>query len=67
MRVAISTASSMLWVTMKIELSPVSGERHRLMSSCRRFSAVSTSKALKASSRHNMRGRETKARAMPTR
>ncbi len=66
-RVAISTASSMLCVTMKIELRPFSFERHRLISSWRRFSAVSTSSALKASSRHSSLGCETSARAMPTR
>ena len=57
----------MLWVTMQIALVGKSGWAHRAISSVRRFSAVSTSRAENGSSISSASGRSTRARAKPTR
>ena len=68
MRVAMNTASAMLWVTRKMLLRPACPEpRHRSTTCVRRFSAVRTSSALNGSSMHNTSGCATSARAKPTR
>ena len=52
---------------MKMLFRVVACSFQRVTTSFRRFSAVSTSKALKASSRQRIFGSATSARAMPTR
>ena len=67
MRSASSTASSMLWVTIKMLRVGIFLARHRSSSSPRRFSAVSTSSAEKGSSMNRTSGSTASARANPTR
>src|ERR1035437_2457236 len=66
MRSASSTASSILWVTRKMDLVGMVLLAHSSSSSLRRFSAVSTSRALKGSSMKRTSGSTTRARAKPT-
>ena len=66
-RLARSTASSMLWVTIRIDLIGAPCPSHSLTSSPRRFSAVSTSSAENGSSISSASGSVTMARAKPTR
>ena len=67
MRSHISTASSMLCVTIKIDLIGMRPSTQRSSRSVRSVSAVSTSSAEKGSSISNMLGATTSARAKPTR
>ena len=67
MRSASSTASSMLWVTMKMACVGMVFFCQSSSSSLRRFSAVSTSSAEKGSSMKRTSGSTTSARAKPTR
>ena len=66
-RSASSTASSMLWVTMRMDFTGAPCPSHSLTSSLRRFSAVSTSRAENGSSISSASGSVTIARAKPTR
>ena len=67
-RLAMNTASAMLWVTKKMLLMPAWPDaRQSSTTSVRRFSAVSTSSALNGSSMQRISGRATSARAKPTR
>ncbi len=66
-RSASSTASSMLCVTIRIDLTGASWPSQRPTSSLRRFSAVSTSSAENGSSISSASGSTTRARAKPTR
>ncbi len=66
-RSASSTASSMLWVTMKMHLVGIFLLSHNSSSSERRFSAVNTSSAENGSSMKSTSGSTTSARANPTR
>ena len=67
MRSHISTASSMLCVTMRIDLMGMRPSTHRSRRSVRSVSAVSTSSAEKGSSMSRICGLTTSARAKPTR
>ena len=67
MRSHISTASSMLWVTMRMLLIGMRPSTQRSRRSVRRVSAVSTSSAEKGSSIKRIFGWTTSARAKPTR
>ena len=63
MRSHIRTASSMLWVTMRMERTGSLDSIHRSMRSVRSVSAVSTSSAEKGSSISRRSGWTTRARA----
>ena len=67
MRSHISTASSMLCVTISTDCTGSLPSDHRSIRSVRRFSAVSTSSALNGSSISSRSGCTTSARARPTR
>ena len=67
MRSHISTASSMLWVTIRMDLIGSRPSLHRSIRSERSVSAVKTSSAEKGSSISRMLGWVTTARAKPTR
>ena len=67
MRSLISTASSMLWVTIRIALIGIRPSCHRSSRSVRSVSAVSTSRAENGSSISRIFGCTTSARAKPTR
>ena len=67
MRSLISTASSMLWVTIRIERVGIRPSIQRSRRSVRRFSAVRTSRAENGSSISRISGCTTSARASPTR
>ena len=67
MRSHISTASSILWVTMRMLLIGMRPSTQRSRRSVRRVSAVSTSSAEKGSSIRRILGWTTSARAKPTR
>ena len=67
MRSHISTASSMLWVTIRMDLTGSRPSIHRSIRSVRSVSAVSTSSALNGSSISSRSGCTTRARARPTR
>ena len=67
MRSHISTASSMLWVTSRMEDRGSFFSCHSSTRSVRRVSAVSTSRAEKGSSISSSCGCTTRARAKPTR
>ena len=66
MRSAISTASSMLCVTIRIAFVGIDLLSHSSISSPRRASADSTSSAENGSSRHSSSGSTAIARAKPT-
>ena len=67
MRSDISTASSMLWVTSRMDEIGMRPSLHRSSRSVRSVSAVSTSSAENGSSISSTLGWTTSARASPTR
>ena len=66
MRSAMNTASSILWVTIKIAFVGIFLFSHSSINSPRKASAESTSSAEKGSSKHNNSGSTAIARANPT-
>src|ERR1035441_577020 len=66
-RSASKTASSMLWVTMKMAVVGIFLLSHSSSNSERRFSAVRTSSDENGSSMNSTSGSTTNARAKPTR